>query len=227
MSSPNATERDGILNPRDFWDEMAEYYDEYVTSTRYKRFPPEVEASFFRRLLKRRRTILDLGCGTGRTIRLLTEHNYDFVGIDMSRRMLRAAERREAGDYVLSVIQSLPFRDSTFDAAFSLHGGFSHFKILEERLDACKEVSRVTRTDGLVLVDVPNPYRRDKGETYTVKWPAGNKEITTVGYAFWPKDLLNILEKSGFELKHLLGYYDLDDEYTKESRRLIAIALKK
>lgn len=224
MSPP---ENQDILDPRDFWDEMAEYYDEYVASTRYRIFKPEDEAKFFNELFSDRRIILDLGCGTGRTIRLLNKYGYEFVGIDISRRMLHVANRHKRSNYVLSDIKSLPFPDSTFDAAFSLHGGLSHLKTYEEKLHACQEISRVTKPGGLVFIDMPSPYRRDRGETYIVEWPAGQKKIRTLGYAFWPKDVEDILGKSQLRLKHLLGDYDLNKKYTKESRRLIAIALKK
>jgi SAM-dependent methyltransferase len=206
---------------------MADYYDEYVASTRYKRFTPKDETDFFRRLFRGRRKILDLGCGTGRTIRLLRKYGYNFVGIDMSKEMLCVAKRHKIGRYVLSAMPYLPFRNSVFDAAFSLHGGFSHFKTYEERLHACQEASRVTRPGGLVFIDVPNPYRRDKGQTYIVEWPAGEKKIKTIGYAFWPKDLQDILRETHLELKYLLGDYGLEKGYTQESRRLIAIASKK
>ncbi|HJR44381.1 MAG TPA: class I SAM-dependent methyltransferase [Actinomycetota bacterium] len=39
--------------------------------------------------------IVDLGCGSGILARLMTERNYDVVGLDRAREMLRIA-RREA-----------------------------------------------------------------------------------------------------------------------------------
>ncbi len=77
-----------------------------------------------------------------------------------------------------------------------------------------------------MFIDQPNPHRKDKGETYIVEWPAGQKKIKTCGYAFWPKDVKSILRKSQLRLKCLLGDYKLNKIYTKESRRLIAIASK-
>ena len=228
MSSYKSNKQiEGILIPRDFWDEMSEYYDEYIASTRYRFFTPKNEADFFHRLFKNRQIILDLGCGTGRTIRLLTRYGYTFVGMDISKGMLRVANRDKQGLYVLSNISCLPFPDSTFDVAISLHGGFSHFKTYDEKLNACQEISRVVKQEGLVFIDIPNPHRRDKGETYIVEWPAGGKKIKTIGYAFWLKDMQEILRKSQLKLDHLLGGYSLNKKYTEESRRLIAIASKR
>jgi len=215
-----------VRDPRDFWSEMAEYYDEYVASTRYRFFKPEDEANFFNELFKGRHLILDLGCGTGRTMRLLDQFGYKLVGVDFSEGMLRVAKRHKVGYYILSSILCLPFPDSTFDAAFSLHGGLSHFKTYHEKLHACQEIARVIKSGGLVFIDQPNPYRKDKGETYIVEWPAGQKKIKTRGYAFWPKDVKSILRKSQLRLKCMLGDYGLDESYTKGSRRLIAIASK-
>ncbi len=216
-----------ILSPTAFWDEMAPYYDEYVASTRYKFFKPEDEAKFFNELFKGRRLILDLGCGTGRTIRLLGRCGYKFVGIDISKKMLQIAKGFKQGSYVLADIRHLPFLDSTFDAAFSLHGGVSHLKTFDEKLQVFKEISRALKPRGLLFIDVRNPYRRDTGETFVVEWPAGKKKIKTMGYALWPKDAREILRENQFKLKHLLGDYDLKEKYTKGSKRLIIIASKK
>jgi len=226
--SPSETKcvDESTREPRDFWNEMAEYYDEYVASTRYSFFKPEDEANFFNELFKGRHLILDLGCGTGRTIRLLCRYGYELVGVDFSKRMLRVANRHKVGYYVLSTILCLPFSDSTFDAAFSLHGGLSHFKTYHEKLSVCQEIARVTKSRGLVFIDQPNPYRKDREETYIVEWPAGQRKIKTRGYAFWPKDVKSILRKSQLRLKCLLGDYKLNRRYNKKSRRLIAIASK-
>ncbi len=228
MSPQRKIARDrGVLSPAEFWDEMAPYYDEYVASTRYRFFKPEDEAKFFDKLFKGRRLILDLGCGTGRTIRLLSGLGYEFVGIDISKKMLQIAKGFEQNSYVLADIRHLPFLDSTFDTAFSLHGGLAHLKTFDEKLRAVREISRVLRPGGLVFIDVPSPYRKDRGGVFVVEWPAGRKQIKTVGYGFWPRDAREILRKSQLKLEHLLGGYDLEEKYTKESRRLIIIASKK
>jgi intergrase/recombinase len=72
-----------------------------------------------------------------------------------------------------------------------------------------------------------NPYRRDTGEAFMVEWLAGEKKIKTVGYALWSKDAQEILRKSHFKLERLLGGYNLEEKYTKWSRRLIIIASKR
>ena len=227
MSSRRKSRYRKVLSPKNFWNEMAPYYDEFVASTRYKFFTPEDEVRFFDELFRGRRLILDLGCGTGRTIELLSERGYELVGLDISGEMLRVARGHGLGCLVLADIAHLPFRDSTFDAAFSLHGGLSQFKTFGERLRAFKEIARVLKSGGLVFIDVPSPYREDKGEVYLVEWPAGDRKIRTVGYALWLKDALKILKESKFELSRLLGGYDLKKEFDKrESRRLVIIAVK-
>jgi len=216
-----------VLSPTTFWDEMAPYYDEYIASTRYKFFKSEDEAKFFNQLFKGRHLVLDLGCGTGRTIRLLSGRGYKFVGIDISKKMLQIAKRSKQGNYVLADVRHLPFSDSTFNAVFSLHAGpISHLKTFDEKLRAFKEVSRILKPRGLLFIDVRNPYRRDTGKTFVLEWPAGQKKIKTVGYALWPKDAREILKESQFKLERLLGDYDLKEKYNKGSRRLVIIASK-
>lgn len=206
---------------------MAEYYDDYVTATRYPFFKLEDEARFFEKLFKGRRLILDLGCGTGRTIRLLEGHKYKFVGVDISKKMLQIAKKHKPGNFVLADIRHLPFVDSTFDAAFSLHGALSHLGSFDEKLLACQEITRVVKRGGLVLIDVRNPYRRDTGDVFVLEWPAGEKKIRVRGYGFWPKEIKEIFGKCCLCLRYLLGDYSLGKKYARDSRRLIAIALKR
>ena len=98
--------------------------------------------------------------------------------------MLQIAKRSKQDRYVLADIRHLSFSDSMFDAAFSLHGGLVHLKTFDEKLCAVREMSRVLRPGGRVFIDVPSPYREDRGEIFVIEWPAGRKKIKTVGYGF-------------------------------------------
>ena len=66
--------------------------------------------------------ILDIGCGSGLSGSVLTEHGYNWIGIDISTSMLEVAKENEAeGDLVnLDIGQGFCFRPGSFDYAISV-----------------------------------------------------------------------------------------------------------
>lgn len=62
---------------------MAKYYDLFYSSKSY-----EKEVSFLESLIKDRKTILDVGCGTGIHIKLLSKKGYLVDGVDLNKEML-------------------------------------------------------------------------------------------------------------------------------------------
>ena len=101
-------------------------------------------------------TLLDIGTGTGRILRLLGPHVGSAVGIDRSREMLAVARANleHAGLHNCVVrhgdLYQLPWADGSFDAA-TLHMVL-HF--IEDPARAIAEAARVLRRHGrLVIVD--------------------------------------------------------------------------
>ena len=77
---------------------FADYADYYDLLYQDKDYPGEVD--FIHRLIQshrpQARTVLDLGCGTGRHSTLLVQKGYTLQGIDQSTAMLAKAEARRA-----------------------------------------------------------------------------------------------------------------------------------
>jgi ubiquinone/menaquinone biosynthesis C-methylase UbiE len=103
------------------------------------------------------RTILDVGCGTGRFAARALRHlaGARVWGLDLSSGMLdRCQERCLQFDRRLQIVQGdsqrLPFADSTFDAVTCAHS-FHHYPHQER---VAREMHRVLRPGGrLVIVD--------------------------------------------------------------------------
>jgi ubiquinone/menaquinone biosynthesis C-methylase UbiE len=95
--------------------------------------------------------ILDLGCGTGSMLELLTRRDQRVVGLDLRPEGLRKMRRKLPEVWLLQAeATNLPLMDGAFDAVLALD-------ILEhvddQRLLA--EVQRVLRPGGLAIISVP------------------------------------------------------------------------
>ena len=91
--------------------------------------------------------ILDVGCGTGALLSVLSESGYKTTGVDMAKEMLKVAKwktRHLDIRYIhLSGKASLPFNDHAFDAVISSH--VLHGMKREDRIALYKEMKRVAR----------------------------------------------------------------------------------
>jgi SAM-dependent methyltransferase len=100
------------------FDHYAQYYDLFYQDKEY-----DNEASYVHRLIQKfapkTRSILELGCGTGKHASLLAENGYVIHGVDISSEMLRRAQER---------LSSLPGK-------ISAKLQFSHGDIGDIRLD--------------------------------------------------------------------------------------------
>ena len=110
--------------------------------------------------LPRAGTILEAGCGNGRWVAFLREHERHVVGIDYCAEGLQLLRNEIAGAPVAAaLVEQMPFRDGTFDAVFS-HGVVEHFE--EGPQTALRETCRVLVEGGLLILVVPfnNALRR-------------------------------------------------------------------
>lgn len=123
--------------------DYAAYYDLLYPEEKF-----EEEAAFVDSLLRKHggkpRSILDLGCGTGRHAFRLSRLGYAVTGVDRSAEMLRQARKRNAGQPDVEFVQSdiaeleLP---GTFDAVVSLFHVMSYMtepQALERALAAAR-----------------------------------------------------------------------------------------
>lgn len=100
------------------------------------------------------RVVLDLGCGNGAFLTALAAPRTGrrVVGMDLSVKMLHAAQRRGVGsvDLVRADAGALPCRAGAFDLVF-----MSHVLLLVADLDACLTgVERVLRPGGVLIATV-------------------------------------------------------------------------
>ena len=92
------------------------------------------------------RKVVDVGCGTGRTIEAVEEGKI-VIGLDITLDFLKLAKRRYSQrpiDCIYGTATNLPFRSNAFDGALTYT--MMHHLTREEKLRALSEISRVSRT---------------------------------------------------------------------------------
>jgi SAM-dependent methyltransferase len=89
--------------------------------------------------------VLDLCCGTGRHLREL-----QCLGVDLNLESLRGLPAACAD------MRSLPLRSESFDAVVSLFSSFGYLESDDEDLRALREVRRVLKPGGELLLDLLN-----------------------------------------------------------------------
>jgi SAM-dependent methyltransferase/uncharacterized protein YbaR (Trm112 family) len=104
---------------------------------------------------------LDVGCNWGRWTITAAKNNYQAVGIDPSLDACLAGKRiTEQLDvnalFVVADARFLPFLDSLFDIVFS-HSVIVNWKKINAK-KSFDEIARVTKTDGEVVIQMPNKY---------------------------------------------------------------------
>ena len=86
-------------------------------------------------------TILDVGVGTGRFSKPLSDLGFEMVGIDFSRKMLLKAKEKGLRNLILADARSMPFKDDIFDASIIIHV----LHLLPDWLSVAREMGRVTK----------------------------------------------------------------------------------
>ncbi len=105
------------------------------------------------------RTILDLGCGSGRHVVHMRKKGFRVTGLDNAPTGLKLThewlQKENLGaDLILSDMrQPLPFGDHSFDAVLSVQ--VIHHARLASVLAIASEIQRVVCTGGFILVSVP------------------------------------------------------------------------
>jgi SAM-dependent methyltransferase len=94
--------------------------------------------------------ILDAGCGSGRNMVDLARHGA-VTGVELSHTSVELARERSAGEVLEGSVMDMPFDSATFDLSVSL----DVIEHLEDDVGALRELRRVTKPGGALLVTVP------------------------------------------------------------------------
>jgi len=94
--------------------------------------------------------ILDVGCGTGANLKMLAAHG-QAEGVDISPQAVEFCRERGLDSVKLGAIEHLPYESNSFDLVTAL----DVIEHLDDDVAGLREMRRVLRTDGRLLVFVP------------------------------------------------------------------------
>jgi tRNA (uracil-5-)-methyltransferase TRM9 len=135
-------------------------YEEMAKRVEEIRQTPWADVLFFERSLEHDRSVLEVGCGSGRNVLYFASMGHRVVAVDISTGMLGLAVRRikETGftssvQFIKADAASLPLRDRSFDACVYV-AALHHLPSRQDRLKSLEQVSRCLRNGGRALISV-------------------------------------------------------------------------
>ena len=158
--------------------------------------------------------VLDLGCGNGRFFEVLKDKRVDYIGVDFSERLIEIAKKRYPQvKFQVADALNLPFPNNFFDKVYTI-SVFHHIPSEEFRLQFLKEVKRVLKKEGLLILTVWKIKTKnnllsvikytilkligklDWGDTFE-SW---NKKIQRYFHIFSKKELKRLLNEADFKV---------------------------
>ena len=139
-----------------------------------------------RRVTDRRPRILDVGCGTGANLLMLSQFG-DAEGVDVSEDALAFCRERGLENVKLGAAEKLPYDDGTFDLVTAL----DVVEHLDDDLAGLREMRRVLRPGGRVLLFVP---------TFMFLWGLQD-DVSNHRRRYRMPELGRVLEQAGFEIE--------------------------
>lgn len=138
---------------------LSERYDKVDFSSYgpYEELLP-FEISLLKDTLSKDSTILDAGCGKGRHLTPLREEGFNVSGFDVDATDIEEAQKKNQDANIrIGSWDKIPFESDSFDTVLCLGRGAAHNLSVEEWLNFFDEGQRVLKSDGSMIIDLPDP----------------------------------------------------------------------
>ncbi len=210
---------------KEYWD--GEYYD-YLVSRMEEANSKTLEQSlllkddikipsdktyelFVKKMkLQKDSTLLDVGCGFGRTFKYFFERGVKVSGIDISQKMITAAINENSNENLLNELivspaETLPFEDNQFDFLAS----FGTFDCTNQDL-VLPEMLRVVKPGGLICFSGKNYcYQFKDVKAYAAEIGAKSKGHPN-SFTFYEK-MTNLLTANGHKINEEMFFVNRGD----------------
>ena len=180
-----------------FWAEISDKYDSAIDSI----LGEKIRSKILEKLNEEDNlgNLIEIGCGTGYFTKKLANKSDRIISTDISEEMLNIAREKLNGfEFRAMDCQDLKFNDGTFDSAFM--GLVLLFA--DDPQKALKEIKRVLKPEGLLIIADPDiSYLSNYGKLkFMIRALIKYRRIPTTSHILNQKKILNMLDKTGFEV---------------------------
>jgi len=142
--------------------------------------------------IRKKGAILDIGCGSGDTLSLLSDFGWTTWGIEPDKRAVRFARTRGITNVIVGSHKKISnIRKELFDVV-RLYSVLEH---IDNPLYALSLAYRVLKTEGEIIIGIPNA-KSVMARLFGTYWY--NLDVPRHRYHFTPKTIKKILAHSGF-----------------------------
>jgi 2-polyprenyl-3-methyl-5-hydroxy-6-metoxy-1,4-benzoquinol methylase len=135
--------------------------------------------------------LLDVGCGSGTLLGLLKHRGFQVRGLDFSSEAAAIAKSENDVEVAVGALEEVHFPDQSFDIVTLFH-------VMEHVTNprrVLKEISRILRPEGAVVLQVPN-IESWQFKMFGAKWYGLDIPRHVIDYS--KKSMLKLLNDSGF-----------------------------
>ena len=160
------------------------------------------------RLYKGGGRLLDLGCAVGVFLSLAKEEGWDVCGVDISAYAISCAQKLCEAEVHAGELAEIGFPSASFDV-ITMWDVVEHF---DHPMETLKEVHRILKEDGMILLDTPNEgslLRKVARGVYgisggRISYPTRKLYHEYHRYYFSEDTLRRMLEASGFVILQVI-----------------------
>lgn len=149
-------------NKMDAYTSFAQVYDLFMDNVPYEEWG-EYLHGLFKEYAIENGLLLDLGCGTGKLTRYMSDKGYDMIGVDYSYEMLDIA-KEQSDDSILYLLQDMREFElyGTVRGIYSACDSLNYILEEDELKDVFALVNNYLDPGGVFVFDVNTPYKYRK-----------------------------------------------------------------
>jgi len=122
---------------------------------------------------KKEDKVLDFGCGNGRLLDFLGKKGIEYVGVDISAKLLKEAQNQFQGPEIefqkISGLDSLPLESDSFNVIYAI-AIFHHLPSREMRKKMAAELYRILKSEGTIVITVWNLWQKKYWRQIFFNW---------------------------------------------------------